>query len=166
MVPAVSDRVSPAPPYSGYSYLNNHYLYGTITLYGRPSQIVLILIISDVGVLQPHTSRNWCGLGCSAFARHYLRNHYCFLFLRVLRCFSSPGSPHARKRGTKSSIWWVAPFGYLRIAVYLQLPVAFRSLSRPSSPLRAKAFPIRPYLLPYINPNVPVNYYSIIIGLI
>ena len=31
------------------------------------------------------------GLGYSAFARHYLRNHYCFLFLRVLRCFSSPG---------------------------------------------------------------------------
>ena len=35
------------------------------------------------------------GLGSCAFARHYLRNHFCFLFLRVLRCFSSPGSPHA-----------------------------------------------------------------------
>ena len=34
------------------------------------------------------------GLGFSDFARHYFRNHYCFLFLRVLRCFSSPGSPH------------------------------------------------------------------------
>ena len=34
------------------------------------------------------------GLGSCAFARHYLRNHFCFLFLRVLRCFSSPGSPH------------------------------------------------------------------------
>ena len=33
------------------------------------------------------------GLGCSDFARHYFRNHCCFLFLRVLRCFSSPGSP-------------------------------------------------------------------------
>ena len=31
------------------------------------------------------------GLGSSAFARHYLRNHFCFLLLRVLRCFSSPG---------------------------------------------------------------------------
>ena len=31
------------------------------------------------------------GLGCSAFARHYWRNHCCFLFLRVLRCFTSPG---------------------------------------------------------------------------
>ena len=33
------------------------------------------------------------GLGYSDFARHYSRNHCCFLFLRVLRCFSSPGSP-------------------------------------------------------------------------
>ena len=31
-------------------------------------------------------------LACSAFARHYLRNHYCFLFLWVLRCFTSPRS--------------------------------------------------------------------------
>ena len=31
------------------------------------------------------------GLGCSAFARHYLRNHFRFLFLRLLRCFTSAG---------------------------------------------------------------------------
>src|SRR3954452_2409625 len=33
------------------------------------------------------------GLASSAFARHYSRNHYCFLFLRVLRCFTSPRYP-------------------------------------------------------------------------
>ena len=33
-------------------------------------------------------------LGSSDFARHYFRNRSYFLFLRVLRCFSSPGSPH------------------------------------------------------------------------
>ncbi len=32
------------------------------------------------------------GLACSAFARHYSRNHNCFLFLWVLRCFTSPRS--------------------------------------------------------------------------
>ena len=32
------------------------------------------------------------GLGSSAFARRYSRNRVFFLFLRVLRCFSSPGS--------------------------------------------------------------------------
>ena len=45
--------------------------------------------------------------------------------------------------------WWVAPFGYLRINVYLPLPEAFRSLSRPSSPLRAKASSMCPYLLSF-----------------
>src|SRR3954467_8883585 len=33
------------------------------------------------------------GLASSAFARHYSRNHNCFLFLRVLRCFTSPRYP-------------------------------------------------------------------------
>src|ERR1700689_1598097 len=32
-------------------------------------------------------------LGFSEFARHYYRNHGCFLFLWVLRWFTSPGSP-------------------------------------------------------------------------
>ena len=30
------------------------------------------------------------GLGCFPFARRYLGNRFCFLFLGVLRCFSSP----------------------------------------------------------------------------
>ena len=32
------------------------------------------------------------GLGSFHFARRYFGNHVCFLFLRLLRCFSSPGS--------------------------------------------------------------------------
>ena len=32
------------------------------------------------------------GLGSSNFARRYFRNRCFFLFLRLLRCFSSPGS--------------------------------------------------------------------------
>ena len=32
------------------------------------------------------------GLGSFPFARRYSGNHFCFLFLRVLRCFSSPSS--------------------------------------------------------------------------
>ena len=38
---------------------------------------------------------------------------------------------------------WVPPFGYLWINTYLRFPTAFRSLSRPSSPPDAKAFPMR-----------------------
>ena len=40
---------------------------------------------------------------------------------------------------------WVSPFGNLRINAHLQLPVAYRSLSRPSSAPNAKAFPLRSY---------------------
>ena len=42
---------------------------------------------------------------------------------------------------------WVAPFGNPRIIGHLHLTAAYRSLSRPSSPPRAKAFPLRSYLL-------------------
>ena len=40
-------------------------------------------------VLQPRGCRNTRGLGFSPFARHYWGNHSYFLFLQVLRCFSS-----------------------------------------------------------------------------
>jgi hypothetical protein len=50
-----------------------------------------------------------------------------------------------------SSTYQVAPFGHLRIKVRLQLPVAFRSFPRPSSSLRAKASPVRPYSLPILT---------------
>ena len=39
----------------------------------------------------------------------------------------------------------VSPFGYLWVKAYLQLTTAFRSLSRPSSALDAKAFTLRSY---------------------
>ena len=35
---------------------------------------------------------------------------------------------------------WVSPFGNSRIKAYSQLPMTYRSVSRPSSPLVAKAF--------------------------
>ena len=85
----------------------------------------------------PQTTLLYPGLGSSAFARHYLRNHCCFLFLRVLRCFSSPRITPARYgftyRYLSFYLRWVSPFGYLRFNGCLRLSVAFRSLPRPSS---------------------------------
>ena len=47
-------------------------------------------------ILRAHTpARTRAGLGSSRFARRYSGNHFCFLLLRLLRCFSSPGAPHA-----------------------------------------------------------------------
>ena len=71
-----------------------------------------------------------------------------FLFLRVLRCFSSPGSPHAAMdslHADRGFLCRVSPFRYLRINGYVLLPEAFRSLSRLSSALSAKASTLRPY---------------------
>ena len=45
----------------------------------------------------------------------------------------------------------VPTFGDLRINAYLQLPEAFRSLSRPSSAPDAKAFPLRSYQLDLLS---------------
>ncbi len=58
-----------------------------------------------------------------------------FLFLRVLRCFSSPGL--LSLRSDWSSTRRVAPFGHLGINSCVPIPRAFRSLPRPSSPLKA-----------------------------
>ena len=70
-----------------------------------------------------------------------------FLFLQVLRCFSSLRSPPDSGQDDRPSDGQVVPFGNLRIKGYLHLPEAYRSLSRPSSPPRAKASAMRPYLL-------------------
>ena len=62
-----------------------------------------------------------------------------FLFLQVLRCFSSLRLPLHLGADNRPSACWVVPFGNLGIKGYLLLPQAYRSLSRPSSPPRAKA---------------------------
>ena len=50
-------------------------------------------LLASVAALQPHRRRNAGGLGSAPFARRYWGYHCCFLFLRLLRCFSSPRSP-------------------------------------------------------------------------
>ena len=45
--------------------------------------------------------------------------------------------------------WWVAPFGNPWIKAHSQLPTAYRSVSRPSSPLNAKASTRCPSTLDY-----------------
>ena len=103
------------------------------------------LAASSMAVLQPRAARRHArGLGSSAFARHYSRNHCYFLFLRVLRCFSSPRSPGALRRDG------IAAAGFPHSDIggscgYLPLAAAFRSLSRPSSPPRATGIPHAPF---------------------
>ena len=92
------------------------------------------------------------GLGSFHFARRYFENRVFFLFLRVLRCFSSPGSlPYVMdwRMDDRGVLCRVSPFRDLRIKGYLLLPEAYRSLSRLSSALSAKASALCPYCLTF-----------------
>ena len=95
MVPADSHRISRVPRYSGAASATDPvFAYGALTRYGRPFQAVrLTCPPRSPAVLQPRAGLDPRGLGWGAFARRYSRHHCCFLFLRVMRCFSSPGSP-------------------------------------------------------------------------
>ena len=75
----------------------------------------------------------------------------CFLFLRLLRCFSSAGEPYHMHGNDGASHHRVAPFGYLRISPCQPVPAAFRRLPRPSSPVEAKASPRCPFAALILN---------------
>ena len=96
-------------------------------------------------------ARMRAGLGWSPFARRYSGSRCFFLFLRLLRCFSSPGIPPIRYvlayRYIGPLPMWVPPFRHPRIDGYVPLPAAFRSLSRLSSALSAKASALCPSCL-------------------
>ena len=93
------------------------------------------------------------GLGCSRFARRYCGNHFCFLFLGLLRCISSPrflyppyifrweypdmtqdGFPHSDIHGSKvvcTSPWLIAAYHVLlRLHVPRHSPYALSSFTK------------------------------------
>ena len=114
---------------------------------GLSSAVLLSLAVTSAVRTPPCTHS---GLGSSGFARRYSRNRCFFLFLRLLRCFSSPGSPPSAmdsRMDAQGPPVRVSPFRHLRIVGHLPLPAAFRSLSRLSSALSAKASALRPFLL-------------------
>ena len=95
------------------------FTYAAVTLYGRPFQTVRLTLsypsFNLPAASLPKQPADYCGpatpsspfespgLGFSEFARHYYRNHGCFLFLRVLRWFTSPSSPDPPMYSVKRS---------------------------------------------------------------
>ncbi len=75
-------------------------------------------------VLLPHRG-NLHGLGCSDFARRYLRNRVFFLFLQLLRCFSSLGLPQC------AYVFSTCLFGYPGIIVRLSTTPGLSQTSTP-----------------------------------
>ena len=115
------------------------------SLAGLPRTVLLSLKVINA-VRTPECTHS--GLGSFHFARRYFGNHGCFLFLRLLRCFSSPGSlriPMDSVYGDGGFLRRVSPFRNLRVIGYLLLAAAYRSLSRLSSALSAKASTLRSF---------------------
>ena len=116
--------------------------YGPVTLFGRPFQGVRLAVVFHIVVLQPRQDKSR-RFGLFRFRSPLLTESILVLFLRILRCFTSPrvaqpvlciqtgATPYERRR--------VSPFGNLRIKACVPLPEAYRSLLRPSSPDDAKA---------------------------
>ena len=131
--------------------------YGAFTHYGRPFQNrsstqqfgnSVLTQVRQLAIPRPRTGNaTWLlhrhGLVSTLFARRYSGCRVFFPFLRVLRCFNSPGSlcpPYVFRREQHSTTSAGFPHSDIHGSkLGRQLPVAFRSRPRPSSVLGAKA---------------------------
>ena len=95
MVLPASDGISRVPPYSGSTQEGTKFrLQGCYLLWPTFPDRFAYPVPLSLHVECPTTPRGKpLGLGSFRFARRYLGNRCFFLFLRVLRCFSSPGLP-------------------------------------------------------------------------
>ena len=142
-----SHRVSRVRRYSGYSLSVFSFVYGTLTLCGRLSHTVRLdtydLDASPNPRKQcllvwpsPRSLATTSGISVDVFSCPYL--DVSVQGVHLVRLFDSPHDDCVLRSR-------VATFGNLRIKVHLQLPEAYRSLSRPSSAPDAKAFPLRSF---------------------
>ena len=143
-----SHRISRVRRYSGYSLSVFSFTYGTLTLCGRLSHAVqLDSFDHDAGPNPenperlsvwppPRSLATTSGISVDVFSCPYLDVSVQGVPLTYL--FDSVCD-------TGVLLQCVATFGNLRINAHLQLPEAYRSLSRPSSAPDAKAFPLRSY---------------------
>ena len=158
MVPAGSDRVSRARPYSGTcrGRLRN-FAYGAVTRCGPTFHSVPLsrnFVTSRpagrrimTGPTTPGRQRlpsiTSPGFGLFPFRSPLLRESRFLSFRLGTKMFQFPSlSPRAlcvQARVRTHYRTWVPPFGNLRIKSYVLIPVAYRSLSRPSSPIGTKA---------------------------
>ena len=100
----------------------------------------------DIAVLLPRQGRNPVWAAPRSLATTWGITNL-FSFPPGTKMFQFPGL--APLCGGWSSTSRVVPFGDPRVKGHLHLTAAFRSLSRPSSPVRAKASAIRPFLLSF-----------------
>ena len=130
MVLAYSDRIPRVPPYSGYSLLLNNFTYGAFTLFRRAFQHCSVIVLN--GLWSPSPQRYyylWFGL--FRFRSPLLSESlFYFLFLRVIRCFSSPGSLHYTIYSCNDTITLLMVSSLIRISTDHGLFATPRSFSQ------------------------------------
>ena len=131
MVPPYSDKVSRAPSYSKIKCLSTHTRLSLSTV----SLSILFWFLTFHRSAGPISLATTFGVSVDFLSYRYLDVSVPYVRLATV---SIPVA-------IQISLW-VPPFGYTRINARSQLPVSFRSVLRPSSPLSAKAFTKCPYL--------------------
>ena len=127
--------------------LNLSFDYKAVTFFGSAFCLIRLPSFNTTSRSIPLAIFLWLGLGSFPFAHHYSENRFFTFFSSGYLDVSVPRVPlrtlliHVRIPSHYQR--WVPSFGNLRIDVHLQLPVAYRSLSRPSSAPSAKASTIR-----------------------
>src|SRR5262249_29907053 len=105
-------------------------MYGAVTLYGRTFQNDPFVYFRITRSHNPNWQANWFRL--LRFRSPLLTESLRVLFLRLIRCFSSPGSPPPAYLIQPGMMPYdrhrISPFGHPRIDTFVQLPVAFRRL--------------------------------------
>jgi hypothetical protein len=145
VVPPSSHRVSRVRRYSGYSPLYSPFAYVTFTLFRRPFHAVLLEFVQILAVRTPKallpsvwplplSLATTYGISVDFFSSPYLD-------VSVQAVPPVQLWIHCTVTGHDSSR--IAPFGNLWITACLRLPIAYRSLPRPSSAPSAKASPLR-----------------------
>ena len=134
MVPPYSDRISRVPPYSRITRLSTD---TGLSPYIAPLSIRFSFLPHNHWP-GPRSLATTSGVSVDVLSSGYLdvsvrRVRFITLCIQVI-------IPHMR---------WVSPFGNLRINGCSHLPVTYRSVPRPSSPLSAKASTRCPFALDY-----------------
>ena len=129
MVLLSSVRIPRVPTYSGYPSPSNNFAYGTFTLFGLTFQSPSAIVLCAKRGPYPSRIATW-SLGSSDFARHYFQNRFFFLFLRVMRCFSSPGSPRIPIDSVYDTITLLMVSSLIRISAGQRSFATLRSFSQ------------------------------------
>ena len=130
MVLAYSDRIPRVPPYSGYSLPLNNFAYGAFTLFHRAFQHCSAIVLCGLWSPLPQ-SYYYVWFGLFRFRSPLLSESlFYFLFLRVIRCFSSPGSPHYAMYSRNDTITLLMVRSRIRISTDHGLFATPRSFSQ------------------------------------